>query len=72
MIELRFFAWRNMRLSASLIVHNTKSLRCQMVPYLSSYEDVGQKRMLIWKQKVIDLKTVVYSFGRCCKTIKHY
>ena len=34
-----------------LIVHDTKSLRCQMVPYLSSYEDVGHKRLLIWKQK---------------------
>ena len=31
-----FFAWRNMRLSGSSVMHGTKSVRCQMVPYLSS------------------------------------
>ena len=45
-----FTVW-NMRWSVSSIVHGTKSGRCQMVPSLSSLEEVQHNRLSILKQK---------------------
>ena len=57
------------RLPASSTVYGNKSVRCQIVPYLSSYEDVGHKRQLIWKQR--DALSCI-PLGKAAKLLKQH